>query len=389
MTPAARVQAAIEVLDRVNDGSAAEHAVTAWARASRFAGSKDRAAVRDHVFQALRCKRSYAVLGGAETGRGLMLGWVRSEGINPEDVFTGDGYAPSALTAPERTAGKKPAGAAAHDLPDWLWHRFVASLGADEAARCAVLLRHRAPVTLRVNLRMKNVAQAVDQLRESDIQTAPLPDVEGALIVTEGARRVARSGAYLSGAVELQDASSQAAMMALDVPSGARVLDYCAGGGGKVLALAARHDAKWFAHDAVPGRMQDLPARAARAGAHIHMIMPQDLAAHSSFDVVLCDAPCSGSGTWRRAPDAKWRLTPERLVALRATQADILQAAQALVSPGGILAYATCSVLEEENNAQIQRFQLDYPGWKMMSDHRWPVSETGDGFYLATLRAPA
>lgn len=388
MTPAARVQAAIEILDRVLDGTAAEQALTAWARGARYAGSKDRAAVRDHVFQALRCKRSYAALGGCETGRGMMLGALRSEGHDPAAIFTGDGHAPPPLSAAEQVSGTPPLGAARHDLPDWLWARFQASLGDDEATQAAMLLRQRAPVTLRVNTRRNTVPQAIDIMQDFGIGVSPLAGVETALIVTEGARRVAQSDAYVSGAVELQDASSQAAMAALDVPAGARVLDYCAGGGGKVLALAARHDAIWYAHDAAPSRMRDLPARAARAGASVEMIAPQDLAAQDPFDVVLCDVPCSGSGTWRRAPDAKWNLTPARLRMLMTTQAEILQDAVKLVRPGGTLAYSTCSVLDEENAAQIARFRSDFPTWTHVSECRWPVSEFGDGFYLAVLRAP-
>ena len=145
-------------------------------------------------------------------------------------------------------------------------------------------------------------------------------------------------------------------MAALDLPPGARVLDYCAGGGGKTLALAARCEATWFAHDALPRRMADLPARAARAGVEVQLCDTADLAALAPFDVVLCDVPCSGSGTWRRAPEAKWRLTPSDLDAFAARQDAILSDAAGLVAPGGRLIYCTCSILREENEAVIDRF---------------------------------
>ncbi|MGR3698147.1 MAG: RsmB/NOP family class I SAM-dependent RNA methyltransferase, partial [Roseovarius sp.] len=165
-------------------------------------------------------------------------------------------------------------------------------------------------------------------------------------------------------------------------PEGARVLDYCAGGGGKALALAARVDGAFFAHDAAPQRMRDLPVRAARAGAEVRLVTQPE----GSFDVVLCDAPCSGSGTWRRSPEAKWALTPTRLTELTEIQRQILSKAASLVAPGGLLAYATCSVLDAENQEVISRFSRDHPEWALQGAQRWPISEAGDGFYLAQLR---
>ena len=388
MTPAARVQAAIDILDRVLAGAAAEQALTAWARGARYAGSKDRAAVRDHVFQALRCKRSYAARGGAETGRGIMLGQLRARGVLAQDIFTGEGHAPAALTEDEDRAGAVPHGAAAFDLPDWLWFRFEAGLGRTEAQHVAELLQERAPVALRVNPRMNSSEQAIEILSKEGIEVRRLDDPETALIVTSNARRVAQSEAYTTGLVELQDASSQAAMAALSIAPGARVLDYCAGGGGKVLAMAARVDGTWFAHDVAVERMRDLPARAARAGVRVDCLTTKELQECAPFDLVLCDVPCSGSGTWRRAPEAKWRLTPERLLELQRMQADILAQASRLVRPGGHLAYATCSVLREENEAQIVAFLDENSGWSQMFDHRWPVSSTQDGFFLSSLTAP-
>jgi len=383
MTPEARVQAAIEVLDEVLAGHPAEKALTTWGRRSRFAGSKDRAAVRDHVFQALRCKRSYACLGGAETGRGLMLGALRAGGVAPETVFTGQGHAPAVLHEDEAAAGAPPEAEGDRlDLPDWMVPLFHDSLGT-EAEAAALALKHRAPVCLRINIRMNSVHQVIDKLLDSDIHVRRSTLADEAVIVTEGARKVAQSALYAKGVIELQDGASQAAMAALEIAPGARVLDYCAGGGGKTLALAARHDALWFAHDADPRRMADLPARAARAGVAVTLLEDRDLTAAGPFDLVLCDVPCSGSGTWRRAPDAKWRLTPERLSALCAIQGDILDRAATLVAPGGHLVLTTCSVLRDENEAQCDGVLQRHPGWREALRQRWPVSEDGDGFFLA------
>ena len=160
MTPAARVQAAIEILDAIGSGDPAERALTRWARSSRYAGSKDRAAVRNHVFDVLRRRRSSAALGGAETGRGLMLGLLRGDGIDPGEVFGATPHAPPPLSEAERATGRDPEpGAEALDLPDWLWSAFQDSLG-ETAEATAEALRHRAPVHLRVNLARTSVADA-------------------------------------------------------------------------------------------------------------------------------------------------------------------------------------------------------------------------------------
>ena len=384
MTPGARLQAAAEVLDDILGGVPAEKALTGWARRSRFAGSKDRAAVRDHVFQALRCKRSYACLGGGRTGRALMLGALRAEGRDPAEVFTGQGHAPRELSAEELSAGGAPeAPGDRYDLPDWMIPRFEEALGAQWQA-VAEALRYRAPVVLRVNLRKASPEAALDILSEDGVLAVPSVVAEAALVVRDGARRVAGSRAYREGLVELQDGSSQAAMERLAIPSGGRVLDFCAGGGGKTLALAARGEAQWFAHDAAPQRMRDLPERAKRAGVSVTLLR-DGVEGTGPFDLVLCDVPCSGSGTWRRTPDAKWRLTPRDLENLADVQAGILDRAGRLVAPGGRLAYATCSVLREENEAQVEAFVARTPEWRVKTVERWPVSDAGDGFFLAIL----
>lgn len=380
MTPGARVSAAIEVLDRIRGGEPAEKALTNWARGARYAGSKDRAALRDHVFSVLRCWRSCAARGGGADGRALMLGSLRGQGINPDEVFTGEGHAPARLTETERVAAV-PDSAAARDLPDWLWPQFEASLGPTAEAAAAAL-RQRAPIMLRVNARRATREAALARLAAEGVVAQPVDIAKTALQVLEGERKITTSQCYADGWIELQDGSSQAAMEVLDVPEGARVLDYCAGGGGKALALAARVDGAFFAHDAAPQRMRDLPVRAARAGAEVRLVTQPE----GSFDVVLCDAPCSGSGTWRRNPEAKWALTPTRLTELTEIQRQILSEAASLVAPGGLLAYATCSVLDAENQEVIGRFSRDHPEWALQGGQRWPISEAGDGFYLAQLR---
>ncbi|WP_170790860.1 RsmB/NOP family class I SAM-dependent RNA methyltransferase [Ruegeria lacuscaerulensis] len=383
MIPAARVQASIEILDQILSGVPVEKALTGWARRSRFAGSKDRAAIRDHVFQALRCKRSYAALGGAETGRGLMIGALRAVGADLAETFTGQGHAPDALTDDE--AGRDFASdAERYDIPDWLWPMFQTSLG-DEAVAVAQALQNRAPVHVRVNLSKSDRAGAIAALATDGIAAQEHPACNTALEIGEGARKIAQSRAYSEGVVELQDAASQAVVAALDLRPGLRVLDYCAGGGGKSLAFAAYSGVEVFAHDVNPERMRDLPARAERAAARIKMLATDEVASQAPFDIVLVDAPCSGSGSWRRAPAGKWALDAQRLTELTALQSRILSDTSVLVDAGGVLAYATCSMLNEENGAVVDKFTSAHPDWSESFRKLWLASHGTDGFFAAHL----
>ena len=383
MTPAARLSAAISVLDQVLRGQSAEQALTNWGRASRFAGSGDRAAVRDVVFDCLRCRRSFAALGGAESGRGLVLGHLRAAGIDPATLFTGEGHAPAGLTAAD--TGRPPEGTEALDCPDWLETPLRQSVGADFSSILSAL-RQRAPVFLRVNLARMDRAAAQAALLAAGIGTRPHPLADTALEVTDGARKIQTSAPYLEGVVELQDASSQAVVAALPLQEGMRVLDLCAGGGGKTLAMAARARLRLYAHDADPRRMRDLIPRATRAGVKVTLTeMPEKT---GPYDLILADVPCSGSGSWRRDPEGKWRLTPARLAELVSLQAQILDRAARMVRPGGVIGHATCSLLAAENGDQVTAFLARHPGWSLRLTRRFTPLEGGDGFFLSLLQAP-
>ena len=386
MTPEARIAAAITILDAVLDGQAAEQALTRWARGSRFAGSRDRAAVRDHVYDALRCRRSFAALGGAETGRGLMIGLLRAGGVAPESLFTGVGYGPEPLTAEEGAPPPDlttlPRGVRL-DCPDWLMPDFDTALG-DNADEVLTRMRQRAPVYLRANARHGREA-AARALAAEGVETTLTDNSNFALEVSDKEQKIKTTKAYSGGLVELQDVSPQRAVEALPLHDGMRVLDYCAGGGGKTLAMAARADLVLTAHDAIPARMKDLPARAARAGIAVTQADTGALAKMPPFDLVLTDVPCSGTGTWRRAPEAKWTLTPDRLAGLVTLQAEILDRAARLVAPGGWLIYMTCSLLPRENRGQIDRFLDRNQGIALRHDRLYTPLDGGDGFYAAHL----
>lgn len=382
MTPAARIAAAIEVLDRWLDGTAAEKALTGWARGARYAGSKDRAAVRDHVYDALRCKGNAAMLGGGETGRSVMSGLLRLQGIAPETLFTGEGHAPAPLSSAEASVS----GAAFdpwRDIPDWLHVPLRDSLGhrADDVVAC---LQARAPLYLRVNQRKATAEDVADRLARDGIETIKT-DLSSALEVVEGRRKLHQSIVYTDGLVEIQDLSVQLACAGIDWPGTGRILDYCAGGGGKTLAIADHTRAMLFAHDANPKRMTDLAERAARAGVAYTSVTTEDVPRHAPYDLVLCDVPCSGSGTWRRDPEAKWRLTPESLADLGRQQQDIIAQAQGLVGHGGRVIYMTCSMLEAENGGVVAT-AVAGSDWQVLQERRYGPLDASDGFYVAELQ---
>ncbi|MDT0684111.1 RsmB/NOP family class I SAM-dependent RNA methyltransferase [Roseicyclus sp. F158] len=381
MTPPARAAAAVEILDRILAGGPAEKELTNWARRSRFAGSKDRAAIRDIVFDGLRRRRSAAARGGGETGRGIVLGLLRERGEAPSDWFTGGTYALPPATDEELSATGPVTEAETLDVPDWLMTDLRRSLGEDYSP---VLneLRARAPVTLRANIARMDRAAAQARLSEEGIETEPHPLCTTALRVTEGARKIRNSNAFIDGLVELQDAASQAAAAMIPVPEHGAILDYCAGGGGKALALAAL-GATIVAHDADPIRMRDIPERATRAKIGSKVTVVKRILEGERYPVVVLDVPCSGSGAWRRQPEAKWSLTPDRLDELKDVQAGLLRRAAALSS--GAIAYLTCSLLRAENEEQVAQFVGDTHGWTIREERRFSPLEGGDGFYAAIL----
>jgi 16S rRNA (cytosine967-C5)-methyltransferase len=251
--------------------------------------------------------------------------------------------------------------------------------------------RTRAPLFLRVNLARASREGAAARLAEEGVASAPHPAVRTALRVTGGQGRLAASAAWREGLVEIQDAASQAVTLMVPLHQGDRILDYCAGGGGKILALAARaaHEGlrttALSAHDADARRMADLPGRARRAGARLRLLSTEALAGNAPFDVIVTDVPCSGSGTWRRTPDAKWKLSPERLAHLCQSQAEILLAAERLAARRSTICYMTCSVLEVENRVQVDRFLAARAGWSLAAEKLLLPSDSGDGLYAAVL----
>lgn len=380
MTPGARLSAAIEVLADIEARRRpAADALKDWGLAHRFAGSGDRAAIAGLVYDVLRRKSSAAFAMNSDKPRGAVLGMLRLE--RKLDVVTiarlaEDGrHAPGALSDEER--GRLEAasldGAApwiAGDYPEWLDPHLARVFGEERVAEGAALAS-RAPLDLRVNALKggrDGAAQALAHLAPTPTRWSPW----GLRIVLAADARspaIHAEPAFLKGLVEVQDEGSQLAALCAGARPGEQVVDLCAGAGGKTLALAAAMEGRGqiYATDSDKRRLAPIHARIERAGAHnIQVRTPKGQAASLAdlagrADLVVIDAPCTGTGVWRRNPDAKWRVRPGALAIRLKEQAGVLDAAAALVKPGGRVAYVTCSVLAEENGDQVRGFLARHP----------------------------
>jgi 16S rRNA (cytosine967-C5)-methyltransferase len=390
MTPAARLQAAAEILDEVivaarDDGPPADTIVTRYFKQRRYAGSKDRRAVRELVFRAIRRSAERPA-----SGRAGILGLADEE---PElaELF-GEPRGPEPRRVDEVAAS-------AALVPEWLAAELSPLV---QPAEWGGLLE-RAPLDLRANLIRGSREEAL----------AHFPDAHPTPLSPWGLRlspetRIDDQPAFGAGLVEVQDEGSQLIALACGATDGETILDICAGAGGKSLALAAAAPrARVVATDSNRARLSKLLPRASRAGAVIETRLlnpPHELAElaelRAGCDLVLVDAPCSGSGTWRRNPDARWRLGPERLDRVTAVQGRLLDIAAELVRPGGGLVYAVCSLLSREGAGQAAAFLSRHSSWRLQEPAIAGGREDGggrlltpghdgtDGFFVAEFRRP-
>ena len=383
MTPGAHIAAAIEVLDQILAGKNAEVSLIKWGRSNRFAGSGDRNAIRDIVYDALRQKNSLTKRSKNISGRSWIIALLKKREVNLDEYFGATRYSPPRVKKWELELLPIENESDLYDIPDWLWPKWKASLGI-KAIEVADTLKERANIFLRVNIIKGTREDAIQALEKDGIISKFHPTVSTALIVNKGTRKIKNSEAYNIGLVELQDASSQASVLKLNIDQNGPILDFCAGGGGKSLALSAYLNKPIFAYDANFERMKDLPNRARRSGANIRVIKSNDLK-KSHYGLVFCDAPCSGSGSWRRDPEGKWSLTLKDFDRLLSLQENILATASQLVKPNGNLVYATCSILKDENKAQIQKFLENTNDWVLKKEKSIIPSGLGDGFYFSIL----
>jgi 16S rRNA (cytosine967-C5)-methyltransferase len=375
MIAAARISAAIEILSDIETRRRpANDALKDWGLSHRFAGSSDRAAISGLVYDALRRKASSAYVMGDTSARATMLGMLRLERDLDADavaaLFSGVRFAPAPLTEAERDrlAATSLDGAPPHiagDYPEWLDPSFAAVFGEARAEEGAAL-SSRATLDLRVNLLKSDRDAELAELAEYHPEPTGWSPWGLRIRTAPGAKSPAIQSepAFIKGHIEIQDEGSQLAALLSGAMPGEQVVDLCAGAGGKTLALAAMMGNKGqiYATDTDKRRLAPIHARLERSGARDVQVRTPRGAAETlddlmgSIDLVLIDAPCTGTGSWRRNPDAKWRLRPGALDQRRKDQAVALDRAVPLVKSGGRIAYVTCSVLEEENGAQIREF---------------------------------
>ena len=436
MTPGARLEAAIELLGKIATARRpADDIVRGWIKARRFIGAKDRRAIRDRIYDILRRQNRldwHLETNNAEaTPRNRALAdVVLVDRTDPSELFDGKGHAPAPLSNQEQELALalvnkhlEDPGMPGHvlvEVPGWMAPGLQRFLGERYMAEMAAL-NQPAPMDLRVNLARVTRDQAQKSLAKDGVNTSPTPLSPLGLRLGPHSD-IARTKAFKTGLIEVQDEGSQLLALLVDTKPAMAVCDYCAGAGGKTLALADRlglqggagiNKARLVACDTEESRLVRMDRRLGRAKleklVERHVLTADDDWAkqnEAAFDRVLVDAPCTGTGTWRRHPEQKKRLTEERLSELVAVQKDILQKAAPLVAPGGRLVYATCSILEDENEAQVTAFLEGHPGFAILpTDLVWagtvkgvpypsdfgdtlrlsPASHGTDGFFISVL----
>ncbi|MFO1033798.1 MAG: RsmB/NOP family class I SAM-dependent RNA methyltransferase [Hyphomicrobiales bacterium] len=420
-----RVSAAIEVLTEVLERHRpASEALKDWGKAHRFAGGGDRHSIGTLVYDALRRKASAAWRMESETPRALVLATLATQWNMSADAIAalaGEEHGPALLTAAERQALIRDDAAAPDwvkaDVPQWLAPSYAMVFGPRLVAEGQALAR-RAPIDLRVNRLKATRSQVLQALQRFGAVEGPLsPDC--VRIAAPGPEQrninVEAEPAHGLGQFEVQDAASQIAALMSGVRPGDTVADICAGAGGKTLALAAlmNNEGTLIAHDRDRHRLRPIFERITRAGASCIEVVAPDAAAalnaRRDFDCVLIDAPCSGSGSWRRKPDAKWKFSEKQLAIRVKEQREVLTRGAAMVRPGGTLVYITCSVLPQENQEQLAWFRQQAKDYALVpSAEQWrkvlgteppksadggtegllmsPATHDTDGFFVSVLR---
>jgi len=398
MTPPARLEAAVALLEAIEAAPArpADAIANEFFRERRFIGSGDRRAVSDRVWRVLRSRRRLTWWVPKATPRLLVAASLLTEGwalAGVAESFSGDRFAPGGLERNEYNALRRVEGQALEqpempepvrfELPDWLYPRMLARFGDRLVAEMAAL-SEPAPLDLRVNILKGTRDEARAALAAEGWEARPTSLSPWGLRI-DGRRPVTSGPAFQSGLVEIQDEGSQVIAALTGAKPGMRVVDWCAGAGGKTLALAAMmgNRGQIVACDVSASRLDGAVRRLRRAGVNNverHLVETGDKWAKrraGAFDRVLVDAPCTGTGTWRRNPDARHRLTGQDLLELTRKQSSILDTAAALVRPGGRLVYATCSLLQEENEGQVSGFLLRHADFALVPLARsWPFEGT-------------
>ena len=421
MTPAARIEAVIEILSELEKTALpADRLLQNWARSNRYAGSKDRAAIAARLYDVLRHRASFAWRMGRSDARSLAIASLIAEGVSSDTVaalFSGEGYGPAPLLDDERRALAAPPEGPEPDhvrgeYPEWLEPELVRAFGSGLESEMRAM-QARAPVDLRVNTLRAARPDMLAGLRALDVAAEPAPYSPYGIRIpsAEGLGMLQQTQFFQTGAFEFQDEASQIAAILCGAKPGMCVLDLAAGAGGKSLALAAimKNKGEILAFDTDAQRLKQVGPRARRAGATIIRSTNArggPVWGNGIFEIVLVDAPCSGSGTWRRNPEAKWRLTREQLADRIRVQNWLIDDGARHTKEGGRLVYATCSVLPAENEDVVIAFLARHPefaivpaaeAWRQAGEphsvpgladhfHASPAKTGTDGFFVCIMQ---
>ncbi len=394
----ARANAAIFILDEFLDGQNLNSVLSRWAKSNRYAGSSDRESIRNIVFDILRVKKTFTYTLKKEkqpiNGRALVFLYSVFYSLPLNDIFTGQKYAPEKLNIYEIGFSEIVKENNDRDfevvdnVPDFLIGEFKRSLSS-KFSDVMRLLEKRAPVSIRVNALKSDISSILDVLSLERIEGTMSKEVRYGIDIIGNPRRLTQIQAFKDGYFEVQDLNSQKIIERLPINEHTKILDYCAGAGGKILSIACllNGNGRFFVHDIDKKKLIEADLRAKRAGIKLKRLNIENMQKlSSSFDYILADVPCSGSGAWRRNPQQKWRITPVTLKEILNRQITILNEVKDLIKKSGFLFYITCSLLKIENEEIVDQFLIQNKDFRLCNKENIAIDAHGDGFFYAVLQ---
>ncbi len=394
----ARANAAIFILDEFLAGQNLNVILSRWAKSNRYAGSSDREAIRNIVFDILRVKKTFTFILNKEkqlvNGRALVFLYSVFFSLPLNDIFTGQKYGPDKLNIYEREFSEivkeniDRGFEVIDNIPDFLINEFKRSLRS-KFNNVMRLLEKRAPVSIRVNALKSDLSTILEVLSLEGIEGKISKKVGYGIDIIGNPRRLTQIRAFKEGYFEVQDLHSQKTIEGLPINENAKILDYCAGAGGKILSIACllKGNGRFFVHDTDKKKLIEADLRAKRTGIKLKRLNIENMQKyHSSFDYILADVPCSGSGAWRRNPQQKWRITPSSFKEILNRQITILNEVKDLIKKSGFLFYITCSLLKIENEDVVDEFLTQNKNFSLLIKENIIIDAHGDGFFYAVLQ---
>ena len=393
-----QANAAISILDDFLDGKNLNSILFNWTKNNRYAGSSDRESIRNIVFDILRVKKTFTSVLEKEkqpiNGRALVFLHSVFYALNLNEIFTGREYGPEKLTIFEKEFSKiskeniNGCFGITDNIPGFLTAEFKRSLGR-KFKNAMRLLEKRAPISIRVNPLKSDISSILECLSLEGIEGKKSKIVRYGIDIIGNPRRLTQIQAFKDGCFEVQDLHSQKIIEDLPLDEHTKVLDYCAGAGGKILSIACslKGNGKFYIHDIDERKLKEADLRAKRAGVKFKRLEVEKLQNYRcSFDYIVADVPCSGSGAWRRNPQQKWRITPESLNEILTRQTVILDEVKDLLKKNGYIFYITCSLLKIENEELIENFLTNNKHFRLLNKKNITIDDSGDGFFCAVLQ---